>query len=361
MNFENPKNIIVTGGLGFIGSNLIRNLLLDTKHKIINIDFNGYASSSDAFIDLFSQKDSYIKRYKYFNIDLNNIEALEKVFDDESPDVVFHLAAESHVDRSIDNPNPFIKSNILGTFNLLEISRSFFNKISPKRKEEFRFIHISTDEVFGSLSEVGLFNEKSCYDPRSPYSASKASSDHLVRAWFHTYKLPTIICNCSNNYGPWQFPEKFIPNIILKALNNQLIPVYGDGKNIRDWLYVEDHVDALIKVYLNGPPGSTFCIGGNNEKTNIDLAYYICNYLDEICPKEYNYSSLIKFVEDRPGHDKRYGIDSTKIKSLINWNENFSFEKGIKKTIKWYVDNVSWCEKMVNKSKYKGERLGLNN
>ena len=359
MTSENSRNILITGGLGFIGSNLIRKLLLDTSHKIFNLDFDGYASSNDAFLDLISKKDAFLKRYKYFNVDLSEYNKVEKVLNDINPDAIFHLAAESHVDRSIDDPNPFIKSNILGTYNLLEASRTFFHNLSSKRKNDFKFLHISTDEVFGSLDAVGLFDETSNYDPRSPYSASKACSDHLVKAWFHTYGLPTIICNCSNNYGPWQFPEKFIPNIVFKALNDEFIPIYGDGKNVRDWLFVEDHVDALISIFLKGSPGSSFCIGGNNEKTNIELALYICNYLDEINPREKKYSNLIKFVDDRPGHDKRYGIDSTKIKTLLDWEEKYSFEKGIKKTINWYLKNKFWCQKMLNKSKYKGERLGL--
>ena len=359
MNNLKKKNICVTGGLGFIGSCLIRKLLNYENLKIFNIDFDGYASSDDSFINLLSKNEENLSSYQYINIDISDIGKLKKVFNDINPDIIFHLAAESHVDRSIDNPFPFINSNILGTFNLLELSRFFYSNLSLKRKKEFKFIHISTDEVFGSLDEEGLFSEKSRYDPRSPYSASKASSDHLVKAWFHTYSLPTIICNCSNNYGPWQFPEKFIPNIILKALNNLPIPIYGNGENIRDWLFVEDHVDALIKISSKGVPGSSYCIGGNNEKTNIQLAHYICDYLDKVKPNSIKYSKLIKFVKDRPGHDKRYGIDSSKIKKSLNWEESFSFDNGMKHTINWYIENLTWCEKILAKSKYRGERLGL--
>ena len=350
MRLENNKNILVTGGLGFIGSNLIRKLLLDSNWNVFNIDFDGYASDIDIFSGLILEKEEYLKRYKYIKIDLSDLKSLKQIFDKINPNLIFHLAAESHVDRSIDNPLPFIRSNILGTFNLLELSRTFYNNLSQPKKKDFRFLHISTDEVFGSLGKEGLFDEDTAYDPRSPYSASKASSDHLVKAWYHTYQIPTIVCNCSNNYGPRQFPEKFIPNIILKALKNQFIPIYGDGKNIRDWLYVSDHIDALLKISSLGIPGESYCIGGNTEKTNIELANYICNYLDSAKPGINKYSELIKFVDDRPGHDKRYGIDSKKIKNTLNWKESYSFEYGIEKTINWYIENISWCERMLSKS-----------
>ncbi len=357
-----PKNILITGGLGFIGSNLIRKLLMDTEFKIINLDFCGYSSDPNIFKNLFEDKKSYLERYKFFNLDLINLELLKKLFLEIKPNMIFHLAAESHVDRSIDNPLPFLKSNIIGTFNLLEVSRIYFEELSPKRKEEFKFIHISTDEVYGSLEgNKKLFNEKTRYDPRSPYSASKASSDHLVRSWHHTYGLPTVICNCSNNYGPWQFPEKLIPNVILKALNNEIIPIYGSGENIRDWLFVEDHVDALIEISIKGISGESYCIGGNNEKKNIDLAILICDHLDLIKPTKKKYSKLIKFVEDRPGHDKHYGIDSSFLKKNIGWEPKFTFKEGLIITIEWYIKNIKWCQNMLLKSNYKGERLGLRN
>ena len=354
----NSKNILVTGGLGFIGRSLIKKLLFSTNHKIFNLDFNGYASDKESLKNIVHENSNFRDRYTYFNLDISNFSDLNKIFKKIQPDLIFNLAAESHVDRSIDNPDQFIKSNIIGTFNLLELSKIFYSSLDSKKKE-FRFIHISTDEVFGSLGELGLFNEKSSYDPRSPYSATKASSDHLVNAWFHTYGLPTIICNCSNNFGPGQFPEKLIPNIILKALNNENIPIYGDGKNIRDWLFIDDHVDALILISKKGKPGSNYCIGGNNEKTNIELANMICDYLDKIKPTSEKYSDLITFVEDRPGHDRRYAIDSSKIKNELHWHALVPFDIGIKKTIEWYEKNIDWCIRMQSKAKYKGQRLGL--
>ncbi len=353
------KKILVTGGLGFIGSSLIRKLLKTTDFKIINLDFNGYSSDPNIFKTLFDNEKKYSERYKLYNIDLNDINSLKTLFLKIKPNKIFHLAAESHVDRSIDDPNPFIRSNIIGTFNLLEVSRLYFKELEPKIKKEFKFIHISTDEVYGSLEGDNLFNEKTAYDPRSPYSASKAASDHLVNSWHHTYGLPNIICNCSNNYGPWQFPEKLIPNIILKALNNEIIPIYGNGENIRDWLYVEDHVNALIEISQKGIPGESYCIGANNERKNIDLARLICGQLDLIKPNNQKYSNLIKFVDDRPGHDKRYGIDSSLLKEKIGWEPKYEFNEGLKITIEWYINNLDWCQKILSKSSYNGERLGI--
>ncbi len=333
--------IVITGGAGFIGNTLVRNLLLTTEHEVVNLDKLGYASDLTSINSL---ERNILSRYKFIKVDLNNFLELKEAIESSNPDLIMHLAAESHVDRSINEPNSFIQSNIIGTYNLLEVIREFYEKLSGIRKQTFKFHHISTDEVFGSLGLNGKFSEETAYDPRSPYSASKAASDHLVRAWFHTYEIPTIVSNCSNNYGPWQFPEKLIPKIIITALKTNQIPIYGDGMNIRDWLYVEDHVEGLKKIAFDGEPGETYCIGGDGEKTNLDVAFTICEILDELVPLSFSYKTLINFVEDRPGHDKRYAIDSSKIKNKLGWSPKYSFENGIRKTVFWYKENLSWCK-----------------
>ena len=346
--------IIITGGAGFIGGTLIRKLLKERNYFIYNIDQLGYAS------DL-----SWIKSSKYdqslhnfLKIDLRNKQILEKAVKEIEPDLIIHLAAESHVDRSIENPLKFIESNIIGTFNLLEAARKYWEEISEIKKKLFRFIHISTDEVFGSLDLDGKFDENTKYSPRSPYSSSKASSDHLVYSWYHTYGLPTIISNCSNNFGPYQFPEKLIPLSILKGIEGEKIPLYGDGLNIRDWLYVEDHVEAIILIANKGEVGKSYCIGGFGERTNKEVQLQICNILDKVIPKEFPHSDLIKKVADRPGHDKRYAINSNLIQKELGWSPKFTFEDGLKKTIYWYLDNLEWCNSIRQKSGYTGYRIG---
>ncbi len=347
-------NILITGGAGFIGSCLVRRLLSSTNAKIFNLDKLSYASDLNC-INMFSNPN----QYSLLKIDLKNFKDTESAIFKADPDLIFHLAAESHVDRSIDDPKPFIESNIIGTFNILEATRKHYERLSSSRKNKFRMLHISTDEVFGSLGEFGKFSEISSYDPRSPYSASKASSDHLCNAWNHTFKVPIIRTNCSNNFGPYQFPDKLIPLVILKALSNQPIPVYGNGKYIRDWLYVEDHIDALIMTIMKGEIGSNYCIGANNEKTNIQIIESICNLLDKKKPSEKSYSNLITFVKDRPGHDKRYAINSNYIREKIGWQPKSQFNEALEKTINWYLKNIIWCEKIKKISGYQGERIGL--
>ena len=364
------KKIMITGGAGFIGSSLIRFLIKETNDQILNIDKLTYASNLQS---LKSINDN--PRYQFIQGDICNKKIVSQLFKDFQPDLVMHLAAESHVDRSIDGPSDFIQTNVIGTLVMLESAREYWNN---EKKKNFLFHHISTDEVYGSLNEIQLFTEKSNYDPSSPYSASKASSDHLVRAWHRTYDLPVIITNCSNNYGPYQFPEKLIPLIILNALDRKPLPVYGNGQNIRDWLYVEDHVGALYSVVNNGKIGETYNIGGHNEKTNIEVVNTICEILDELVPlklkeeknnnKIHNlqssikpiqtYKDLITFVNDRPGHDFRYAIDASKIQKELNWTPKHSFKSGIKKTIEWYLNNLNWCKNVEDKN-YQRERLGL--
>ena len=352
------KKILVTGGLGFIGGAYITRLLRDTNIKIFNLDKYGYASD-ESNIRAIILKEKKFENYKYFNVNLENIDLLKKVVYEVKPDLIVHFAAETHVDRSIDNPKQFLESNIIGTFNLLQVTLSYYEKLNPEDKSSFRFHHISTDEVFGSLGSEGFFNEKTSYDPTSPYSASKASSDHLVNAWFHTYGLPILISNCSNNFGPWQFPEKLIPLVILKAISGQSIPIYGTGQNVRDWLFIEDHINALILISDKGIPGEKYCIGGYGETTNIDLVKKICSMMDKVLPKKYKYSSLINFVMDRPGHDKRYAIDSSKISRDLGWVSKYSLEKGLKITLEWYLKNYDWCNSIMTKSGYSGERIGI--
>tara|TARA_B100000579_G_scaffold437905_1_gene469815 strand:- start:175 stop:1206 length:1032 start_codon:yes stop_codon:yes gene_type:complete len=342
MNYFN--RVLVTGGAGFIGGTLIRRLLNNTNSIIYNIDRINYASDLSSINKL----EKSIGRHFHLNVDLKKIEDTREAIKEANPDIIFHLAAESHVDRSIISPKIFIDSNIIGTFNLLEASKDHWEKLSNSRKEKFKFIHVSTDEVFGSIETNDKFNEDSNYNPRSPYSASKAASDHLVKAWFQTFYLPIIITNCSNNYGPFQFPEKLIPLSILKAICGEKIPIYGDGKNIRDWLYVEDHIDALLLVAQKGKAGETYCVGDNNEKNNIYIVEEICSILDKYIPKKIPYSDLIEFVSDRPGHDKRYAIDSTKLKTELGWKPKIKLHDGLLLTIEWYIRNKDWCKKMVS-------------
>ena len=345
--FQNPT-ILVTGGAGFIGGAVIRKLLKESDSIIFNIDKMGYASDltsiNQSLLGIPSESND---RHNLLKVDLSNASEIRFAFKKANPDLVMHLAAESHVDRSIKGPKEFINSNIVGTFNLLEAAREHYEQLANERKNKFKLLHISTDEVFGTLGSEGKFNESTPYDPRSPYSASKASSDHLVSAWQHTFGLPILITNCSNNYGPWQYPEKLIPKTIINALNNKNIPIYGNGENIRDWLYVEDHAEALIKVLSDGEIGEKYCIGGNEEKTNNEIVELICNFLDEIKPREDSYKSLITYVEDRKGHDFRYSIEANKIKKMLDWSPRFSFKDGLRDTVNWYLENKKWYSKFI--------------
>ena len=339
------KRILVTGGAGFIGSHLINSLLLNTSSLIFNIDKLGYASDISRI-----KNDGFQNRYKLFQVNLCNLEDVKKVVEISNPDAIIHLAAESHVDRSIKSPINFFESNIKGTFNLLEAIRSFWNKLPSDKRKIFRFLHISTDEVYGSLGKYGKFSEETPYNPRSPYSASKAASDHLVNAWNHTYGIPTLITNCSNNYGPYQFPEKLIPLTIFKAMNKEKIPVYGNGLNIRDWLYVEDHIDGLLRVLMNGVIGKNYCIGGYGEITNIEIIKKICTILVKLnSQNSFKYENLIEYVDDRPGHDKRYSIDSRLISKELDWSPKYTLEKGLFITVKWYLENMDWCKEIIKR------------
>lgn len=333
--------IIVTGGCGFIGVNLIHHLVRKQNYEVINLDKITYAGNPASL-----EKIEQNPNYHLEQVDICDTEAVQKVFEKYQPDAVMHLAAESHVDRSILGPDAFIETNILGTYNLLKVSNEYFKKLPKNKKESFRFHHISTDEVYGTLGDTGLFQETTPYNPTSPYSSSKAASDHLVRAWFHTYGLPTLITNCSNNYGPYQFPEKLIPLMILNAKEKKPLPIYGQGNQIRDWLYVEDHVKALILVLTKGKVGETYNIGGNNEKTNISVVENICKIMDSLFPENASHKTLIEFVQDRPGHDYRYAIDPSKIQKELGWAPEETFETGIQKTVNWYLENTEWLEKI---------------
>ena len=332
------KKILITGGAGFIGCNLVRKALR-ASFKVTNIDLLSYASNKENNKDCENNPS-----YNFIKADIRDRKIIEEILFSEKPNYIMNLAAETHVDNSISSPKTFIETNIIGTFNLLEASRKYNTK---NKSKNFIFHHISTDEVYGSLGEKGFFNEKSPYNPRSPYSASKASSDHLVKAWQNTYDLPTLITNCSNNYGPFQHPEKFIPLIITNIIRNREIPIYGDGKNIRDWLHVNDHCDALLKILLKGKIGESYNIGSNNEFKNIDLVKLICQLMQDIQPSSRNYANLIKFVKDRPGHDERYAINPQKVIKEIGWRPSISFKKGLKETIQWYLENKNWWMPLI--------------
>lgn len=348
--------VLITGGAGFIGSAMIRHLLTSTDDTVINVDKLTYAGQLSSL-----EKVVESPKYYFQQVDIIDAEKVSAIFSEYQPNVVIHFAAESHVDRSIDKPSAFIETNIVGTYTLLEESRKYYLDLPSDEKDKFRFHHISTDEVFGSLGKEGYFTEESAYKPNSPYSASKASSDHLVRAWHETYGLPVITTNCSNNYGPYQYPEKLIPTLVLNAITQKDLPIYGDGENIRDWLYVEDHVEAILCVLTKGHIGEVYNIGGNAEKTNLQIANAVCESLDKLRPKKSgSYREQVTFVEDRPGHDRRYAIDCSKIKTELGWNPKVSFEKGINETVLWYLNNIAWCEKIIAAGD-ELSRMGLGN
>ena len=348
--------IIVTGGAGFIGSAVIRQYINDTEHEVINLDALTYAGNLESLAEV-----NQNPRYTFEHANICDVKALERIFVQHQPDAIMHLAAESHVDRSIDGPAEFIQTNIVGTYNLLDVAKKYWENLSGVKKENFRFHHVSTDEVYGDLEETGYFTEETSYEPSSPYSASKASSDHLVRAWHRTYGLPIVITNCSNNYGGYQFPEKLIPLVTLNALEGKPLPIYGKGDQIRDWLHVDDHARALRLVLETGKTGETYNIGGHNEKTNLEVVKTICNLLDKLVPDSpyIPHESLITYVTDRPGHDQRYAIDADKIAAELGWTPEETFESGIEKTIHWYLDNAEWCQHVQDGS-YQSERLGTN-
>ena len=349
--------ILVTGGAGFIGSAVIRHIIHNTNDEVLNIDKLTYAGNLESLKGIAQNP-----RYTFQQIDICDKEALEKAFNSFQPNLVMHLAAESHVDRSIDGPAEFINTNIVGTYHLLEVARQYWQNLDEISKQQFKFHHISTDEVYGDLEgTTDLFTETTPYAPSSPYSASKASSDHLVRAWHRTYGFPILVTNCSNNYGPYHFPEKLIPLVILNALDGKALPIYGKGNQIRDWLFVEDHARALYKVVTEGKVGETYNIGGHNEKQNIEVVKTICHILDELQPQANGqpYESLITFVKDRPGHDLRYAIDASKIANELNWTPTETFDSGIRKTVEWYLNNMEWCSRVQDGS-YQRERLGTN-
>ena len=344
--------VIVTGGAGFIGSALVRYLVLDKGYDVLNVDALTYAGNLASLHAVDGKAN-----YHFLEANICDRGAMEKAVAEFAPDRIMHLAAESHVDRSITGAADFIQTNVLGTFNLLEAARGYWSKLAPERKAGFRFLHVSTDEVYGSLGEDGLFTEETAYDPSSPYSASKASSDHLANAWQRTYGLPVLVSNCSNNYGPYHFPEKLIPLTILNALAGEQLPVYGRGENVRDWLYVEDHARALDVIIERGRTGETYNVGGRNERRNIDVVRRICEVLDRLAPANRPREELITFVTDRPGHDARYAIDATKLETELGWRARENFDTGIEKTVQWYLDNEWWWQPL--RERYAGHRLGL--
>ena len=344
------KRLLVTGGAGFIGSALVRYLIQHTAYRVVVVDKLSYAANLASLAPVASSP-----RYSFAQHDIADYAALQALLSHYQPEAIIHLAAESHVDRSIDSPAPFINSNIVGSYTLLEVALRYWRELASQQREAFRFLHVSTDEVFGSLGADGYFTEGTPYDPRSPYSASKAAADHLARAWFHTYGLPVIITNCSNNYGPYQFPEKLIPLTILKALNREPLPVYGKGDNVRDWLYVEDHVLGLLAALERGRPGQSYLFGGRSERTNLEVVKAICALLDEHTPAPH--ASLITFVADRPGHDFRYAINPSKAERELGWQANIPFEAGLRQTVQWYLANRDWWEAILSGA-YRLERLG---
>ena len=346
--------ILVTGGAGFIGSAVVRQAI-SAGHEIINVDILTYAANLENVASVNNNSG-----YVFEKADICDLEAMRAIVQKHQPDAIMHLAAESHVDRSIDGPGAFIQTNVIGTFNLLQVARDYWDALSGERKDRFRFHHVSTDEVYGDLSlEDPSFEETTSYDPSSPYSASKAASDHLVRAWARTYGLPVVLTNCSNNYGPYQFPEKLIPVVILKALHRQPIPVYGTGDNIRDWLYVDDHADALLTVLDKGAQGETYNIGGNNERTNLELVKTICSLVDDYRDDGFDHAGLIEFVKDRPGHDRRYAINANKIKNELGWTPSIEWNSGFKATLDWYLNNEAWWRPLVKAGQF-GDRIGLS-
>jgi len=349
------KTILVTGGAGFIGSAVCRHLITDTDVEVVNVDKLTYAGNINSLCSIADNP-----RYHFIKADICDASSLERVFTKFRPDAVVHLAAESHVDRSITGSRQFLETNVVGTFELLQAARKYWNRLSCHQQSSFRFLHVSTDEVFGSLADEGRFSEQSPYDPSSPYAASKAAADHLVRAWHRTFKLPILLSNCSNNFGPFHFPEKLIPLTILNAIESRPLPVYGDGSNIRDWIYVEDHVKALLRILERAAPGHSYNVGASQEHTNIEVVETICRTMDRLRPVKGKHADLIIYVEDRPGHDRRYAIDASKLKAELNWAPEISFEAGIELTVRWYLENESWW-RPLRENNYDGRRLGLVN